>query len=87
MKLLHVDASILNEQSVSRQFTSAIAKRLTEAAPGLQVMHTGLVAGPIEHLSAGEFLAADIVFARAEGLEIGPEIRGSAIAQIEALTA
>ncbi|WP_447919008.1 FMN-dependent NADH-azoreductase [Achromobacter aegrifaciens] len=57
MKLLHVDASILNEQSVSRQLTAAIAQRLTQATPGLQVVRADLVTQPVAHLSAAEFLA------------------------------
>ncbi|WP_140721024.1 FMN-dependent NADH-azoreductase [Pseudomonas sp. Hp2] len=57
MTLLHIDASILNEQSVSRQLTAAIVKRLTDQAPGTQVIRHDLAAEPIEHLSAAEFLA------------------------------
>jgi FMN-dependent NADH-azoreductase len=57
MKLLHIDASILNEQSASRQLTAVIAKRLTQAAPGSETIHYDLSAEPIGHLSAAEFLA------------------------------
>ncbi len=57
MTLLHIDASILNDQSVSRQLTAAIVKRLTGARPGTQVVRTDLAAEPIDHLSAAEFLA------------------------------
>lgn len=57
MTLLHIDASILNEQSVSRQLTAAIVKRLTEAKPGTHVVHTDLAAEPVGHLSSAEFLA------------------------------
>src|SRR5690606_28394446 len=57
MKLLHVDASILNEQSASRQLTAAIVRRLTEANPGTEVIHDDLAIRPIAHLSAAEFLA------------------------------
>ncbi|QOL13466.1 FMN-dependent NADH-azoreductase [Dickeya dianthicola] len=57
MTLLHIDASILNDQSVSRQLTAAIVKRLTEAKPGTQVIRTDLAAVPVSHLSTSEFLA------------------------------
>lgn len=57
MTILHVDASILNDQSVSRQLTAAIVKRLTEATPGVKVIHTDLAAEPLGHLTAAEFFA------------------------------
>ncbi|MCK4141949.1 FMN-dependent NADH-azoreductase [Ralstonia pseudosolanacearum] len=57
MKLLHIDASILNEQSASRQLTAVIAKRLTQATPGTETVHYDLSAEPIGHLSTVEFLA------------------------------
>ncbi|MEC8582516.1 MAG: FMN-dependent NADH-azoreductase [Pseudomonadota bacterium] len=57
MTLLHVDSSILNEHSVSRQLTAAIVKQLTEAKPSTQVIHVDLVAEPVGHLGAPEFLA------------------------------
>ncbi|MGY1490533.1 FMN-dependent NADH-azoreductase [Methylobacillus pratensis] len=57
MTLLHIDASILNEHSVSRQLTAAIVKRLTEAMPGAQVVHIDLADDPVGHLSTAEFFA------------------------------
>lgn len=57
MKLLHIDASILGEQSVSRQLTAAIVKRLRAAEPAAEVVHHDLAAEPAGHLSAAEFLA------------------------------
>ncbi len=57
MTLLHIDSSILNEQSVSRELTAAIVKQLTQANPSIQVVRTDLAAKPIGHLSATEFLA------------------------------
>ncbi|WP_426119101.1 FMN-dependent NADH-azoreductase [Pseudomonas sp. DSP3-2-2] len=57
MTLLHIDASILDHQSVSRQLTATIVERLTEGKPGIQVVRTDLAADPIGHLSAAEFLA------------------------------
>ncbi|HBO1345081.1 FMN-dependent NADH-azoreductase [Pseudomonas aeruginosa] len=57
MTLLHIDSSILNEQSVSRQLTAGIVKRLTDAKPGTQVIRVDLAAEPVGHLGAPEFLA------------------------------
>lgn len=57
MTLLHIDASITNEQSVSRQLTAAIIRRLVDTKPETQIVHSDLAAAPITHLSAEEFLA------------------------------
>ncbi|HBM2978178.1 TPA: FMN-dependent NADH-azoreductase [Klebsiella michiganensis] len=57
MTLLHIDSSILNDQSVSRQLSAAIVKRLSSAIPGTEVVHADLVADPVGHLSTAEFLA------------------------------
>ncbi|CAI0700004.1 FMN-dependent NADH-azoreductase [Serratia ficaria] len=57
MTLLHIDASILNEQSVSRQLTAAIVKRLSETASDIEIVRSDLAAEPIGHLSTPEFLA------------------------------
>lgn len=57
MKLLHIDASILGEQSASRQLTAVIAKRLTQARAGVETVYYDLSAEPIGHLSTAEFLA------------------------------
>jgi FMN-dependent NADH-azoreductase len=57
MTLLHIDASILSEQSVSRQLTAAVVKQLTEANQELRVVRSDLAAEPVNHLSSAEFLA------------------------------
>jgi FMN-dependent NADH-azoreductase len=70
MKLLHLDSSILGENSVSRQVTAAAVARLHSADPSLDVTYRDLAAEPLSHLTlAGspadttldEFLASDIV--------------------------
>ena len=58
MKLLHVDASILGQNSVSRQLSSAIVKRLREAHPGIEVSYTDLGTEPIGHLTGAHLAAA-----------------------------
>ena len=57
MKLLHVDASILGDQSASRQLSAAIVQRLTTLNPDAQVIRYDLAADPIGHLTGPELLA------------------------------
>ncbi len=55
MTLLHIDSSILGQNSVSRAVTAAIVARLQ--VPGTAVTYRDLAAEPIAHLS-GAYLAA-----------------------------
>lgn len=57
MKLLHIDASILGGNSVSRQLSAAAVARLRKATPDLDVTYRDLSTSPLAHLS-GEHLAA-----------------------------
>jgi FMN-dependent NADH-azoreductase len=57
MKLLHVDASILGESSVSRQLSAAVVARLRQSYPDLAVTRYDLGAEPLGHLT-GAHLAA-----------------------------
>jgi len=77
MKLLHIDSSVLGENSASRSLTAAIVARLRAEHPGLEVVRRDLAAQSLPHftpvLAEGhpcvsrnaeildEFLAADIV--------------------------
>ena len=56
MKLLHVDSSILGDNSVSRKVSAAIVAHLVEGHPGTKVTTRDLAAAPISHLS-GAYLA------------------------------
>ncbi len=58
MNLLHIDASILGRNSVSRQLSAAIVERLRAVHPELQVRYADLAAEPIGHLSAAHLAAA-----------------------------
>jgi FMN-dependent NADH-azoreductase len=58
MKVLHVDASILGDSSVSRQLSAAVIARLREAHPGLAVTYYDLGAEPIGHLTGAHLAAA-----------------------------
>ncbi len=56
MKLLHLDTSILGDNSVSRAIAAAAVARLHAAHAGLEVTHRDLVASPVPHLT-GAYLA------------------------------
>src|SRR6185437_13129310 len=58
MKVLHVDASILGESSVSRQLSATIVERLRQAHPEVTVAHYDLGAEPIGHLTGAHLAAA-----------------------------
>jgi FMN-dependent NADH-azoreductase len=57
MKLLHLDSSILGDNSASREVSAAIVARLLQADPSLDVTYRDLAADPVPHLS-GAYLAA-----------------------------
>ena len=46
MKLLHLDSSILGDQSASREVSAAIVAQLRQAEPGLEVTYRDLAANP-----------------------------------------
>ena len=83
MKLLHVDAGITGQGSVSRQLSSAIVESLVRANPGLEIVRRDLDAAPAAHLDSGnlgkgegeamldEFLAADVVVVGAPMYNLG----------------
>lgn len=50
MKLLHIDASILGDNSVSRQLSAAAVARLRRAHPDLQLTYRDLAAQPLPHV-------------------------------------
>lgn len=58
MKLLHVDASVLGENSVSREISRAIVGGLTAADPALEVTYRDLAAEPLPHLTPANLPAA-----------------------------
>ncbi|MBV8680682.1 MAG: FMN-dependent NADH-azoreductase [Aquitalea sp.] len=58
MKLLHLDSSILGQNSVSRQLTAAIVAGLRQQHGELSISYRDLAAQPIAHLS-GEIIAAN----------------------------
>jgi FMN-dependent NADH-azoreductase len=85
MKLLHIDAGITGDSSVSRQLSAAIVRGARQANPGLEVVRRDLDAEPISHLDsrniaelqtddAGvlqQFLDADVVVVGAPMYNLG----------------
>jgi FMN-dependent NADH-azoreductase len=67
MKLLHVDASILGQGSVSRQVSAAIVDSLAKAGPGLEIVRRDLAADPRPHLDTANIPAAHPLSAMAPG--------------------
>ena len=57
MKLLHIDSSILGENSVSRRLSAAVVARLRAEKPGLEVTYRDLAATPPTHLGGAQFAA------------------------------
>lgn len=58
MKLLHVDASILGENSVSRKVSAAIVDSLIKAGGPIALTYRDLAATPLTHLTTGNLPAA-----------------------------
>jgi FMN-dependent NADH-azoreductase len=58
MKLLHVDSSILNADSVSRTLTTQIVATLQDRQPGLSVTSLDLASAPLGHLTHQHLAAA-----------------------------
>jgi FMN-dependent NADH-azoreductase len=57
MNLLHIDASILGETSVSRRLSAAIVETLTRGRPDITVIRRDLVADPLPHLTVNHLPA------------------------------
>lgn len=53
MKILHIDSSILGDQSVSRMLSADAVATLTEVRPEAQVTYRDLAADPLPHLTGG----------------------------------
>jgi FMN-dependent NADH-azoreductase len=60
MKLLHVDSSILGQQSASRELSAAITARWQDAIPYLQVTYRDLDAAPLSHVSGRSLAGTDV---------------------------
>src|SRR5437899_13100058 len=58
MKRLHIDSSVLGANAVSRRVSAAIAQRLKQAKPALEITYRDLSATPLPHLSGAHLAAA-----------------------------
>lgn len=58
MKLLHIDSSILGDNSASRQLTHEVVQAWKAADPSIEVTYRDLAADAISHFSAATLLAA-----------------------------
>ncbi|WPN55512.1 FMN-dependent NADH-azoreductase [Pseudomonas sp. P9_31] len=58
MKLLHIDSSILGDNSASRQLSGEVVKAWQTAEPGVVVTYRDLAADAISHFSATTLVAA-----------------------------
>ncbi|WP_324831942.1 FMN-dependent NADH-azoreductase [Pseudomonas saxonica] len=58
MKLLHIDSSILGDNSASRQLSGEVVKAWQAANPGLDISYRDVAAEAIEHFSAATLVAA-----------------------------
>ncbi|MDG9882566.1 FMN-dependent NADH-azoreductase [Pseudomonas sp. GD04058] len=58
MKLLHIDSSILGDNSASRQLSQQVVHAWQAAEPGVEVIYRDLAADAISHFSSATLLAA-----------------------------
>ncbi|MHC6225493.1 FMN-dependent NADH-azoreductase [Pseudomonas sp. X10] len=58
MKLLHIDSSILGDNSASRQLSRSVVEAWKAADPSIEVTYRDLAADAISHFSAATLVAA-----------------------------
>lgn len=59
MRLLHLDSSILGENSASRLLSAAIVQRIVETHDAVEVIYRDLASEPLRHLTLESFMALD----------------------------
>ena len=59
MKLLHIDSSLLGQNSASRELTADIVTRWQDAEPGLSLTYRDLDANPLPHLDGAALAKTD----------------------------
>ncbi|KRB07904.1 NAD(P)H-dependent oxidoreductase [Lysobacter sp. Root690] len=59
MNILHIDSSILEDQSVSRKLSAAVVAKLTALEPGASVVYRDLSRSPLPQLSTANAAALD----------------------------
>ncbi|MGN6286978.1 MAG: FMN-dependent NADH-azoreductase [Afipia sp.] len=68
MKLLHIDASILGGNSVSRQLSAAAVEHLRQTNPEIDVIYRDITATPLAHLTGAHLAAAQGATPEASGV-------------------
>lgn len=69
MKLLHIDSSILNEGSVSRQLTAKLVAAAQSKNRDVQVTYRDLIAQPVGHLTSAHLAVAQGAKAESSALQ------------------
>lgn len=59
MKLLHLDSSIMGENSASRLLSAAIVQRIVETHDTVEVTYRDLASEPLPHLTLDSFMGLD----------------------------
>ncbi|MGV8958870.1 MAG: FMN-dependent NADH-azoreductase [Stenotrophomonas sp.] len=59
MKVLHIDSSVLADNSVTRELSAAVVSHLREHTPGLELTYLDLDAAPVPHLSGRSLAKVD----------------------------
>ena len=81
MKLLHVDSSILGDNSVSRQISAAIVETLKAENPGVEVTRRDLGAEPIGHLTSAYLAGQSADVKHDQALQEDLDLGGRALAE------
>jgi FMN-dependent NADH-azoreductase len=88
MKLLHIDSSILGDNSASRQLSREVVEAWKAAEPGITVTYRDLAADAISHFSAQTLVAAGTsVELRDAALKHEADLSASAMAEFLAADA
>ncbi len=87
MKLLHIDASILGANSVSRRVSAAVVEGLRRSAPDLDMTYHDLTAVPLSHLSGDHLAAAQGAVPEAPALQDDDDVAANVAALEEFLAA
>ena len=86
MNLLHLDSSILGNNSASRKLSAAVVQQLKSVQPDVRVTYRDLAADPLPHLS-GIYLAAVSGASPAAASSVADELAASAAVMDEFLAA
>ncbi|AKK00689.1 FMN-dependent NADH-azoreductase [Pseudomonas chlororaphis] len=88
MKLLHIDSSILGDNSASRQLSREVVQAWQAAEPGIVVTYRDLAADAISHFSAQTLVAAGTsAELRDAALQHEAELSATTLAEFQAADA